>query len=95
MKHILYIEKHDYINNLADQQFYYSVSSSKTNKNWIVQYNTSLDQIIHYCMGYIDANESFYENVPRFSHNIDLSGYPELELYKITEKDFQNFRGLN
>ena len=91
-KPILYIDQHYIYSPSKDYEIaYYSVSDSKTNKNWIVQYNTTLSEIIHYAMGYIEALN--YDSRLYFSPKVDLSEYPEFTINVLTENEFQQKRG--
>ena len=90
-KPILYIDQHCmYSHSKGAEIKYLSVSDSKTNKNWIVQYNTTLSEIIHYAIGYTEALD--YSPTIYFSPNIDLTARPELVLNRMSEIEFQKYR---
>lgn len=90
-KPILYIDQHFiYSPSKGHEIAYYSISDSKTNKNWIIQYNTTLSDIIHYAMGYSEALN--YDSHLYFSPRVDLSSYPEFLINVLTENEFQQRR---
>ena len=92
MNHILYIEK--VVHNTPTP--YYAISDSRTNKQWIVQYDSSLKDVTNYCLGYIDAMNKLdmnYDGLVRYSENISDELDPGLKLLVISENDFQSYRG--
>lgn len=94
MKHILYIEKVTHNTPSA----YYAISDSRTNKQWILQYNSSLQDVTNYCFGYIDAMNKLgmnYDYLVRYSENISDELDHDLKLLVISENDFQSYRGVN
>ena len=91
-KPILYIDEHyAYSTSKRHVIAYYSISDSKINKKWIVEYNTTLSEIIHYAMGYSEALN--YDSNLYFSPRVDLSSYPEFIINVLTENEFQQKRG--
>ena len=91
MRPFVFIEKH-YGVGINGEYSYYSISDALTNKNWIVQHNTALREIIHYAMGYCDAKD--YQSTIYFAYNVDLiaNGYAELDNDRLTEAEFQKKR---
>ena len=70
---------------------YYHFSDSKTNKNWILQYNTSFESALAYAIGYVDAlircGEN-YDGLIRFTDEIPNLD-DALKLCVISEVEFQ------
>lgn len=69
MLNFVVIEKHLVVG-VNGEQAYYSITDAKRNKNWIVQYNTTLLQMVHYALGYVEALDLnytiyFHESIPR------------------------------
>lgn len=98
MKPFIMIEKNfSYSPSEGHEIVYYSITNSKTNKNWIVQYNTTLKELIHYAIGYAEALD--FDHKIYFSENmyqdLNSNGYPELILNILTESDFQNKRKVS
>lgn len=70
---------------------YYIITDAKTNKSWIVEYNTTLSGIIHYALGYINALDLNYiiylhESLSEQDFLI-ASNYCHVE--RITEQEFK------
>lgn len=90
MLNFVVIEKHASVG-VNGSHVYYSVTDAKRNKNWIVQYNTTLLQMVHYALGYTEALNLnyviyFHESVPQ--HELDQAlGFCYGE--RITEKELK------
>jgi hypothetical protein len=70
---------------------YYIISNAKTNKSWLVEYNTTLSGIIHYALGYINAldiNYTIYLHESLSEQDFLLAAsYAHVE--RITETEFK------
>ncbi len=73
---------------------YFHFSDSKTNKNWILQYDTPFESALAYAIGYVDAlircGEN-YDGIIRFTDEIENLD-DDLRLCIITESEFQKIR---
>ena len=85
MKHILLIDKNQYGYNISDSQY---------NKCWILQYDSTLDQIIQYCGGWLDCanrTQQVYEYSLYFTNKVDGLN-SEQKLNVVSEAFFQQKR---
>lgn len=86
MKHIVMIDQHTHLNGKPC----YTFNESKNNKSYIIEYNTSLDGIICYAMGFL-TDKKEYDPMIYFSNRINLSNTHH-DIYNnqiINESDFQ------
>ena len=98
MKNFIMIEKSTYVSAAIGEASYYSITNAATNKNWIVQYDTTFESIIYYAMGYLnglDINENnifFHESC--FKNNSEKQKatilYLNLDIRVLNEVEFKN-----
>ena len=91
MKPFLFLEKIENVHSKSENNYFFTVSDALTNKSWVIEYDTTFEKALMYCLGYLNAKGDSYDQIVRFSHNIELDEY-DLNICKITESDFQYMR---
>lgn len=71
---------------------YFTINRAKTNKTWIIQYDSNFKTVRDYCHGYIDCLEKFgVKCALRYHKSVKYCLNTEEKLGVIDDNDFSDF----